>query len=149
MKRWFQIDERGERVNERVSTLLLGLTQLALVVALVAQRYGKGLASDYYQDVGIILILSVLGYWGARSYFGGLLPVVSWRPLLLVYLMLVVSIGVPHTLLRGWPGPGEWWGRLLAILGGPALLVAAYGLLAHLGNKRIEGQINGEVDEEV
>ena len=73
MNKWFQIDERTELVNGRLSFIFLGLTQFALYVAIVYQRYIEGVPNVYYNDVAIIMILSILGYWAARFYFGEIL----------------------------------------------------------------------------
>jgi hypothetical protein len=142
MNEWFQIDERAEQVGDRLAFIFLGLTHIALYIAMMFQRYVQGLETAYYNDVTIILIVSLLGYWGARFYLGGILPALSTRQVLLIYLFLVASIAIPHTLVHGWPKAGEWLGRLMPMLGGPALLVGGYALLAYLGKKRLEGLIS-------
>lgn len=142
MNKWIVGDERTERIGDRLGFIFLGLTQLGLYLVLVYQRYVQDLPAAYYNDVALILILSVLGYWGARFFFGGMLPMPSFRQVLAIYLALVVVITVPHTLVHGWPQPGEWLSRLGPILGGPAVLIGAYLLLAYLGNKQIEKRIS-------
>lgn len=62
----------------------------------------------------------------------------SFWQVLASYLVLVAVIAFPHTLVHGWPQGGEWLGRLAPMLGGPAVLIGAYLLLAYLGNKLIE-----------
>ena len=142
MNNWFQIDERTEGINEKLSFLFLGLTQLALYLAIVYQRYIEGLPIRYYNDAAIILILTVVGYWGARFYFGGIYPNLSFKRVLLIYVISVAAIGVPHTIVHSWPQSGEWLSRALSIFGGPAVLVVCLAFLAYLGKKRTERLIS-------
>lgn len=141
MNKWVVGDERTERVGDRLGFIFLGLTQLGLYLVLIYQRYVQDLPPTYYNDVGFILILSIVGYWGARFFFGGMLPLPSIQQVLLVYLTLVAVIAIPHTIVHGWPASGEMLGRMLPILGGPALLIGGYLMLAYLGNKRIEKRL--------
>lgn len=141
MNKWVVGDERTERVGDRLGFIFLGLTQLGLYLVLIYQRYVQDLPPTFYNDVGFILILSIVGYWGARFFFGGMLPLPSIQQVLLVYLTLVAVIAIPHTIVHGWPASGEMLERLLPILGGPALLIGGYLMLAYLGNKRIEKRL--------
>jgi len=138
MNKWLAGDERTERIGGQLGFIFLGLTQLGLYMVLFYQRYVEDLPPAYYNDVALILILSILGYWGARFFFGGMLPLPSAWQVLAIYITLVAAIAIPHTLVHGWPQSGEWIGRLAPILGGPAVLVGGYLLVAYLGNKQIE-----------
>ncbi len=71
MNKWLAGDERTERIGGQLGFIFLGLTQLGLYMVLIYQRYVEDLPPAYYNDVGLILILSILGYWGARFFFGG------------------------------------------------------------------------------
>lgn len=142
MSKWFQSDERTERMGDRLGFIVLGITWLGLYLSIAYQRYVLELEPVYYNDLAIILILSVVGYWGARFYLGSVLPTPSLRQVSGIYLGLVLIIAIPHTLVHGFPRNGEWLDRLVPILGGPAVLVGAYTLLAYLGNKQIEKHIS-------
>lgn len=138
MNKWIVGDERTDQIGSHLGFIILGLTQLGLYLVLFYQRYIEGLPTAYYNDVALILVLSLLGYWGARFFFGGMLPLPSFWQVLAIYLTLVAVISIPHTLVHGWPQSGEWLERLAPILGGPAVLIGGYLLLAYLGNKQIE-----------
>jgi hypothetical protein len=136
--KWIKIDERAELVSGKLSFIFLGLTQAGLLSAIFYQRYIQGLPSAYYNDLAMIFGISVLGYWIFSFYLGGVLPVLSQRTILAAYLYLVLSIGVPYTLIRGLPEGVEWLNRSLVILGAPAVLVGGYALVAVLGRRRLD-----------
>lgn len=142
MMKWIKIDERSELVSGKLSFIFLGLTQAGLICAIFYQRYIQGLPPAYYNDLAIIFGISVLGYWFLSLYLGGVLPVLSNRTILATYLYLVLSIGLPHTLIRGLPQGGEWAERLLVILGAPAVLIGGYAIVAVLGKKRLDRMIH-------
>ncbi len=133
MGKWIQIDERTEAVSGKLAFIFLGLTQVGLLGAIFYQRYVRGLPPVYYNDLAVVFAVSVLGYWLCSLYLGGVLPQLSMRSLLSAYFIFVLSIGIPHTLIRGLPQDGEWGNRLLVILGGPAVLIGGYALVAALG----------------
>ena len=136
--KWITIDERGEAISGNLSFIFLGLTQAGLLCAIFYQRYIQGLPPVYYNDIAIIFGISVLGYWIFSFYLGGVLPLLSQRSILAAYLYLVLSIGVPYTLIRGLPQGVEWLNRALIILGAPAVLVGGYALVAVLGKRRLD-----------
>jgi hypothetical protein len=138
MDKWFLTDERGEQVSGKLAFIFLGLTQAGLLIAIVVQRYVQSLPPSYYNDLAIILGYSVLGFWGMCLFFGGLLPQLNVRLLLTVYLFLVLSIGIPHLLIRGVPTTGGWSRWILVVFGAPAVLVGGYSLVALFGKKRLD-----------
>jgi hypothetical protein len=138
MPKWIQIDERSDLVSGRLSFLFLGLTQAGLLGAILCQRYIQGLPPAYYNDLAIILGFSVLGYWLFSFYLGGILPTLSLRSILAAYLLVVLSVGLPHLLIRGLPQAGEWVDRLLIILGAPGALVGGYAIVSAMGRRRLD-----------
>lgn len=142
MDKWFLSDERGEQISGKLALLFLGLTQAGLLVAIVFQRYAHNLPTAYYNDLAIVLAYSVIGFWGFNLFLGGLLPVLSARSLASAYLLLVLSIGIPHILIRGVPVGISWVRWLLVTFGAPAVLVGGYGLVALLGKRRLDRLIN-------
>jgi hypothetical protein len=138
MLKWIQIDERAELVSGKLCFIFLGLTQAGLLTAIFYQRYVQNLPPAYYNDLAIIFGASVLGYWLFSLYLGGVLPMLSHRTILATYLYLVLSIGLPYTLIRGLPQGQEWVDRLLIILGAPAILIGGYAIVAALGKRRLD-----------
>lgn len=138
MFKWIQSDERSELISGKISFIFLGLTQAGIFIAIFYQRYVMGRAPDYYNDLAILFGISVIGYWLFSLYLGGVLPALSIRLTLAGYLFLVLMIGLPHTIIRGFPEGNEWIQRALIIFGGPAILVGGYSLVAALGKRRLD-----------
>lgn len=145
MKNWLQIDEQTDALSGRIAVIFLGLTHIALFLSLVLQRYLQDRPPEYYNDVAIILALSWLGFWGTCLFMGGFLPTLTFPRLLAIYLLIVLSIGIPHTILHGWPEADEWFRRVLAIFVVPAIFVGLYALTAYLGKKRLDKMISSDV----
>ena len=79
----------------------------------------------------------MLGYWAARLYLSGILPVISLRILALLYIILVLLIEIPAFLISGLPEPERWYEVLYPFVG-VALVLAFYTLVAYFGKRRIE-----------
>jgi len=75
---------------EQIALFVLMLTQIGLGLELFYQRYIQRLDTAYTRDISLIIAFSVFSYWGARLYFGALLPVLSFKRLLLAYIALVL-----------------------------------------------------------
>lgn len=131
------VDERTERINGLVSFFCLMLTQFALVGVIVYKRYVLGLPPEAYKDIAWIACLSMGGYWAARLYLSGVLPVISFKKILVIYFILVAVIFIPTYLIHGWP-PAESWYEVLYPFIGVAVALGFYSLVAYLGKRRLE-----------
>lgn len=135
-----QVDERTTQVSARISQIVLGLTQMALAGAILYRVFALGQEESSIADFQIILGLSLVGNLFGMLYFGGYLPVLSVKSALGVYIAAVLILAMP-LIIYGFPQPAEWGSTLLAILVGPALMVALYFWVARLGQKRLEKMI--------
>jgi hypothetical protein len=142
MKRMF-LDERTERINGRVSFIVLMLTHLALAGLVVYRRYFLGLPETEVVELNWILGLSMGGYWALRLYFSGILPVVSFRKMLTIYLAAVALIFIPTLLIVGLPAPDRWYEMLYPFIG-VALVLGFYSLVAWLGKRRLDNSLTDE-----
>lgn len=138
MNQWIKIDERSEAVSGKIAFLFLGITQAGLLIGIILQRYLLDRPPLYYNDLAILLGLSVVGFWISNLLFGGVIPPLTPRSVAGAYLLLVFMIAVPYLLLRGLPDGSAWQRWLLVILGGPALLIAVYAGSSFLGRKRLD-----------
>lgn len=140
MKKTF-VDERTERINGLVSFFCLMLTQLALVGIIVYKRYILGLPQEEYTELSWVTGLSMGGYWAARLYFSGILPVISFKKLLAIYFGSVTFIVIPTLLIVGLPAPERWYEVIYPFIG-VAVLLGLYTLVAYLGKRRMEKDIS-------
>jgi hypothetical protein len=131
-------DERMQALSGRLAAIFLGLTQVALLGAILYRRYALGQHEDAYMDIRVILMLSVFGYIAARLYLGALLPVFSVRTLLTIYLGFVAGLFIILSLWLGLPTLDNWHNTILPVVVGPAILVGLFWLFSWLGNKRVQ-----------
>jgi len=139
MKR--MMDERTEGINGLVSFYVLMLTHLALAMVIVYKAYVLKLPEDTYAELSVILGLSMGGYWALRLYFSGILPVISFKKLLVIYCVLVAMIWIPTYLIVGWPDPSQWYQVLYPFVG-VAVMLGFYSLVAYLGKRRLEKDLS-------
>lgn len=120
---------------------MLPLTQVALLLAILHRAYVLNQPDETFNDLRIILALSVFGYIGASLFWGGYFPLLKAKTLFGIYLVLVTGMFVVLSLVYGLPTLDNWTNTLLPVLLGPAILIGLYAGLAYLGKKRIEREI--------
>jgi hypothetical protein len=131
------VDERIERINGQVSFFCLMLTQVGLGGILFYKRYVQGLPASETNLLAGLLGLSIAVYWTFRLYLSGILPLLSFKQLLTIYLVAVAFISVPTYLIHGWPEPGRWYEVLFPSIG-VAIVLAIYSLVSYLGKRRLD-----------
>jgi len=134
-------DERTLNVNARVSQIALALTQLGLYGIILYRVYILNQPDDTLNDFRILLGVSIFGTMFATLFFGGILPQVKFRTIVLIYLGFVAFLFIVLTLWLGPPDLSDWQNNILPVVVGPAILLGAYWLFAWLGKHRIERQI--------
>jgi hypothetical protein len=138
MKGFFAMDERAEQLNGRISFFILMLTQAGLSLLIVYRRYVLNSDPASYSGFTSLLLVSVMSYWVFRLYLSGILPVISWKRMLLIYLAAVSIISVPSAIMHGLPTAENWQNTILPAALGPALVLALYWLIAYLGKRRLD-----------
>ena len=131
------VDERIEKMNGQVSFYFLMLTQIGLAGILCYKRYIQGLPTSETISLAWLLGLSVGGYWGFRLYLSGILPLLSFRKLLVIYLIAVALIAIPTYFIRGLPEPERWYEVLYPFIG-VAVVLGFYALVSYFGKRRLE-----------
>jgi hypothetical protein len=134
-------DERTLNVNARVSQFALVLTQLGLLGIILFRTYFLNQPDNLNNDLRILLGLSVFGTMFATLLFGGMLPQIKFKNLVVIYLGFVALLFVILTIWLGLPDLSDWQNNILPVLLGPAILLGAYWFFAWLGAKRIDNQI--------
>jgi len=135
------LDERTRSNARYAAAIWLGVTQLMLVGVIFYRLYVIGQPDEEIRDFQFVLAISLFGYAGLQLFLGGVMPVPTWKGAFVAYGVLAGSITVVCLIIYGWPQPTEWADTWLPALLGPAVLVGAYVLVARLGQRRIERQI--------
>ena len=138
----FVSDERMQIIAGRIAFIVLGLTQTAMLGIILYRRFVLEQSNAQVLDLRILLMVSVFGYIAARLYFGAVLPVLSFKKLLIIYICLTIVLAVTLSLWLGMPALDNWQNTILPAVLGPAILVSGYGLIAWLGKKRVEKEIS-------
>lgn len=138
MKGFFAMDERAEQLNGRISFFILMLTQAGVGLLIGYRRYVLNSDPASYSGFTSLLLVSMMSYWAFRLYLSGILPVISWKRMLLIYLAAVSIISVPSAIMHGLPTAENWQNTILPAALGPALVLALYWLIAYLGKRRLD-----------
>lgn len=135
------IDERSRANTGHAAAIWLGVTQILLAGVIFYRLYVLGQPDEEIRDFQAILAISLFGFIGMQLFLGGIMPVLRWKGLLLVYSVLAGAITIVCLAIYGWPASEDWTNTWLPALLGPALLVGAYAAISRLGQWRIERQI--------
>ena len=141
MKKPSFYDERLVSTAGKIAAIILPLTQTALLLAVLHRSYILNQPDAAFNDLRIILALSVFGYIGASLFFGGYFPLLKTKTLLIIYLGLVVGMFAILSIVYGLPTLDNWTNTLLPVVLGPAILIGLYAGLAYWGQRRIEHDI--------
>ncbi|MEN8171627.1 MAG: hypothetical protein ABFS03_01970 [Chloroflexota bacterium] len=137
----FVSDERMQILTGRIAVIFLGLTQTALLWIILYRRYYLGQNDAYYSDFRWVLGFSVFGYIAARLYFGAVLPLISVKKLIYIYLGFVIFLFIVLSAWYGLPTLDNWQNTILPVVLGPAILLFGYWLMAYLGKQRMDKDI--------
>jgi ABC-type nickel/cobalt efflux system permease component RcnA len=142
-----KLDERNVNIILRICTVLYILTLASLIVTQLYRQFVLHQATEEWQDIANILTFNVLVLFGAVLYLGGITPrKVKLRHILVLYVGFVL-IGVIFTIFKYAVLLGqqvnltEVKDYLLIVSVICGVLIAVWSLLAYLGNKRIEKQL--------
>ena len=121
---------KSDLIGGQVSSVMVGLTQMALLGALLHRVLLTRQSLSQNLDLVLIILFSVLGFAGARIYLGSTLTYGTVLRLGQAYLFLAAVLSVIITLAAGNASPQEWASTWLPIFGAPALILALYAAIA-------------------
>lgn len=137
-----QYDERTQSTTRYAAAIWLGVTQVLLAGVVFYRLYVLGQPDEEIRDFQAVLAISLFGYAALQLFLGGVMPIPTWKGAIAVWAVLAGLITVVCLAIYGWPQAHEWADTWLPALLGPALLVGAYILIARLGQRRIERQLD-------
>jgi hypothetical protein len=148
-KRIFNLDEREFNVFRSLCTLMYLITIISLIIIQLYRQFVLHQPQEAWNDIAILLTGNILILLGLTLYLiGGINP----RKIKLRYLLtgyaLFVLIGFLFTIFKYAVLLGqdinllEVWDSLSTVVIISGILMVALGLLAYLGNLRIDKQIS-------
>ncbi|UCD97845.1 MAG: hypothetical protein JSV42_12860 [Chloroflexota bacterium] len=148
-KKLFNFDEREANIFRSVCTILYLLTILSLIIIQLYRQFVLHQPQQAWNDIAIILSANILVLFGLTLYLTGAIDLgkMKVRHLLAGYT-LFVTFGFLFTTFKYTVLMGQnltftqIWSNLSTVVIISGILVLALGLLAYLGNRRINKQIS-------
>ena len=143
-----KLDERENRLIRRISSVLYILTLYALMGIQLYRQFVLDQPTEAWNDIAIIITFNVVAWIGAVMYLSGVInpKFVKIRVLIIGFLSFVL-VGEAFTIFKYTVLMDETLsGKLildtsLTVLLVSALLIGFWGVLAYLGNQRMEKRI--------
>ncbi len=147
-RRRFNLDERGTSIVRRISTVLYIFTLYALIGIQLYRQFVLHQPRKDWQDIAVIITINAIAWIGSLLYLSGVINPTKIKPAhLLVGYLSFVLIGFlftifKYTVLLGQALElGEVLDYLFIVIKVSAGLLIVWALLAYIGSKRIEKQI--------
>jgi len=148
-KKPFNFDERETNTFRSLCTLMYLLTIFSLIVIQLYRQFVLHQPQEAWNDIAMLLTVNILVLLGLTLYLTGVL---NPRKIKLRYLLpgyaLFVLVGFLFTIFKYTVLLGQdinlpqVWSSLSTVVIISGILVLALGLLAYLGNRRIDKQIS-------
>ena len=149
LKKSFNFDEREANTFRSLCTLMYLLTIISLIIIQLYRQFVLRQPQEAWNDIAILLTVNILVLLGLTFYLtGGINPrKIKLRYLLAGYFVFVL-IGFLFTIFKYVVLLGQdinlaqVWSSLYIVVIISGILVLGTGLLAYLGNRRIDKQIS-------
>ena len=147
-KKPFNLDERERNVYRNFITVLYLITLVALIGMQLYRQFVLGQPTEQWNDIALLITFNVLFLLGGGLYLSGTVnpKKIKTRYIVIGYaafvlLGLVFTIFKYSVLLKQKVGLDQIWEYILIIIPITAILAIGWGLLAYLGHRRIEKQL--------
>jgi hypothetical protein len=148
-KKFFNFDEREYNTFRSLCTVMYLLTIFSLVVIQLYRQFVLHQPQEAWNDIAILLTANILFLFGLTLYLTGAINPreIKLRHLLLGYALFVL-VGFLFTIFKYAVLLGQEinllqvWDSLSTVVIISGVLMLALGLLAYLGNRRIDKQIS-------
>ena len=148
-KRPFNFDERETNIFRSVCTLMYLLTIFSLIIIQLYRQFVLNQPQEAWNDIAMLLSVNILVLLGLTLYLTGSINLRSIKLThILVGYALFVLVGFLFTIFKYAVLLGqdislaEMWSSLSTVVIISGILWLALGLLAYLGNRRIDKQIS-------
>ena len=148
-KRINKLDERGNRIVRKISSVLYIVTIYSLIGFQLYRQFVLNQPQEEWNDIAILIAINAIVWVGSMLYLSGVVNprVVRMRYLIIGFTGFVI-IGLVFTIIKYSVLLDQTLSMSLIVdsffmvLKISALLIGLWGLLAYLGNKRMEKRIS-------
>lgn len=148
-KRPFNFDERETNTFRSVCTLLYLLTIFSLMIIQLYRQFVLNQPQEAWNDIAMLLTINILALIGLTLYLTGVINPrrIKLRNILVGYALFVL-VGFLFTtfkyavLLGQEINLAQVWSYLSTVVIISGVMAFVLGLLAYLGNRRIDKQIS-------
>ena len=148
-KRINKLDERGNRIVRKISSVLYIVTIYSLIGFQLYRQFVLNQPQEEWNDIAILISINAIVWVGSLLYLSGVVNprVVRMRYLIIGFTGFVI-IGLVFTIIKYSVLLDQTLSMSLIldsffmVLKISALLIGLWGLLAYLGNKRMEKRIS-------
>ena len=147
-KQIIKLDERGNRIFRKISSVLYIVTIYSLIGFQLYRQFVLNQPQEEWNDIAILISINAIVWVGSLLYLSGVVNprVVRMRYLIIGFTGFVI-IGLVFTIIKYSVLLDQTLSMSLIldsffmVLKISALLIGLWGLLAYLGNKRMEKRI--------
>ena len=147
-KQIIKLDERGNRIFRKISSVLYIVTIYSLIGFQLYRQFVLNQPQEEWNDIAILISINAIVWVGSLLYLSGVVNprVVRMRYLIIGFTGFVI-IGLVFTIIKYSVLLDQTLSMSLIldsffmVLKISALLIGFWGLLAYLGNKRMEKRI--------
>jgi hypothetical protein len=148
-KRPFNFDERETNIFRSVCTLMYLLTIFSLIIIQLYRQFVLNQPQEAWNDIAMLLTVNILVLIGLTLYLTGVINPgrIKLRNLLVGYTLFVL-VGLLFTIFKYAVLLGQdiylaqVWSYFSTVVFISGILGLALGLIAYLGNSRIDKQIS-------
>lgn len=141
----FKVDERDMNIFRKVCTIMYIITIYALIGIQLYRQFVLNQPREEWEDIAIVLTVNIIICLGAILYIGGHINFgkIKWRYVIIGYIGFVL-FGFTFTIIKYTVlldqslNLTQVLNYLFTVLVISALLAIVLGILAYLGNRRIE-----------
>jgi hypothetical protein len=147
-KKPFLLDERDLNIFRKICTTLYLITIFTLIGIISYRQFVLHQPNEEWNDIAMLLTINILATLGAYLYITGVVDIKKFKLRhVLIGFASFVAIGLAFTIIKyavileqdlSW---GDVWDILWIVIIISGLLALGLALLAYLGSRRIEKQI--------
>ena len=147
-KTFFSFDERVMDTFYKICAVMYGVTLFALMGIQLYRQFGLQQTQQEWEDIAILLTINVIVLLGSVLYLTGAVDPKRIKPAYVIagYIGFVL-LGLAFTIVKYSVFLGQElslaqvWDYLLIVIKVSGMLALVWGVLAYLGSRRIEKQI--------